>query len=144
MSKELLEVLDKEIDLIQSCISRMAQHSFYLKGWLITIIGIVITLRKDSIIITALLLLGIIVVFWYLNAIYLRYEKQYRELYNWVIKERLKANYEYLYDLNLHRFDKKVANRFILMFRNTLLVFYGSLFIVILAIIIVKIVGYYI
>ena len=27
------EIIHKEIDLIQSCISRMANNSFLLKGW---------------------------------------------------------------------------------------------------------------
>ena len=33
------EIIHKEIDLIQSCISRMANNSFLLKGWLISQIG---------------------------------------------------------------------------------------------------------
>ncbi|MEA2096289.1 MAG: hypothetical protein U9P73_06320 [Candidatus Cloacimonadota bacterium] len=38
------ENLHKEIDLIQDCIRRMAQNSFIVKGWILSLITIVITL----------------------------------------------------------------------------------------------------
>ena len=42
MSNEIeniqVEELHKEIDLIQGCINRMANNSFLLKGWLVSII----------------------------------------------------------------------------------------------------------
>lgn len=70
-------------------------------------------------------LIFIFIAFWYLNAVYLRYEKQYRELYAWVIKERVKGNTKYLYDLDISRFDN-VDSRKSLMFKNTLKIFYGT------------------
>jgi len=36
--------MDKEIDLIQGVITRMANNSFLLKGWLISLIAIVLAL----------------------------------------------------------------------------------------------------
>lgn len=75
------EVLEKEIDLIQACIERMSQHSFQLKGWLITLIGVLLALGAKEIILVNIFLIFISIAFWYLNAVYLRYEKQYRELY---------------------------------------------------------------
>ena len=44
------EILHKEIDLIQGVINRMANNSFLLKGWLVTLITVVLALTKDSII----------------------------------------------------------------------------------------------
>lgn len=38
--KELKTVMEKEIDLVQGCISRMAQNSFVIKGWTITLIAL--------------------------------------------------------------------------------------------------------
>ena len=32
-----IEEIHKEIDLIQSCITRMAQNSFMIKGWFVSI-----------------------------------------------------------------------------------------------------------
>jgi len=51
-----MENLLKEIDLIQSCIKRMAQNSFIVKGWMLSLITIVLTLclAKDFMIINFL------------------------------------------------------------------------------------------
>lgn len=142
MSSELLnnfrlkEILEKEIDLIQACIERMSQHSFQLKGWLITLIGVLLTLGKKEIILVNIFLILISVAFWYLNAVYLRYEKQYRELYTWVIKERVNGNEEFLYDLDISRFNN-IESRKSLMFKNTLKVFYGSVTIALIILLII-------
>lgn len=136
-------VLEKEIDLIQGCINRMSQHSFYLKGWLVTLIGILLALKPENIILTNICLIFISIAFWYLNAAYLRYEKQYREIYSWVIKERINGNRSFLYDLDLsneERLKSKVESRFKLMFKNTLLGFYGSLTIILVIILIVMVI----
>jgi ABC-type proline/glycine betaine transport system permease subunit len=41
--------LHKELDLIQNCITRMANNSFLLKGWLITLIVAVLALTEDKV-----------------------------------------------------------------------------------------------
>ena len=35
------KILEKEIDLIQNCITRMGQNSFSVKGWLIGVCEII-------------------------------------------------------------------------------------------------------
>ncbi len=130
------EILHKEIDLIQGVINRMANNSFLLKGWLITLIAIVLALSKDTIMIHDITYLGIIIclpvlVFWYLDAFFLHKEKCYRKLYEWVIQNR-ENNVEYLYSLNYKRFKKDVQSVLRIMFSETLLPFYG-LTIIILA-----------
>ncbi|MGL4847573.1 MAG: hypothetical protein ACRC28_01400 [Clostridium sp.] len=134
---DLSKVLEKEIDLIQGCIARMSQHSFYLKGWLITLMGILIALKPKDLIVTGIFMIAIVLAFWYLNATYLRYEKQYRKLYEWVITERCIGNTEYLYSLDLKRFENDVEKRFVLMFKNTLLIFYGAMMFVIIGVILI-------
>ena len=42
------EILYKEIDLIQSCINRMAQNSFVVKGWLIALVAVVLALLPEK------------------------------------------------------------------------------------------------
>ena len=42
-------VLEKEIDLIQSCINRMAQNSFVVKGWLITLVTVILALLPEKV-----------------------------------------------------------------------------------------------
>lgn len=84
MSREVLTMENKykHMDYIQSTISRMASNSFYLKGWNITIIAAIVALslkESDWRIYTCSLILNII--FWFLDAYYLKQEKLFRELY---------------------------------------------------------------
>ncbi|MFH1504025.1 MAG: hypothetical protein ABIH08_01335 [Candidatus Omnitrophota bacterium] len=99
------EVLHKEIDLIQACISRMAHNSFLIKGWTISLVAVVLALgdKVANISLLSFILLIPIISFWYLDAFFLHTEKKYRKIYEWVIVERKKGNEEHLYDLNPHR-----------------------------------------
>lgn len=125
MSEKNIEIIHKEIDLIQSCINRMAQNSFLLKGWTVSLVAVVIALAKDfNFMYLCLLLLLPVICFWYLDAFFLRTEKLYRQMYEWVIKNRNTTN-DYLYDLNPHRFEKEAPCGFCIMFSKTLIVFYG-------------------
>lgn len=119
--------LHKEIDLIQNCISRMARNSFMLKGWAISLLAVVIALTADRL--DPLFLFCSIFVpvlcFWYLDAFFLRAEKMYRKMYEWVLTARKEENLEYQYDLNPNRFKDKVESQCRVMFSKTLRVFYG-------------------
>ena len=132
------EILHKEIDLIQGVITRMANNSFMLKGWLISLIAVVLALSKDSWLscnpaMICLILCFPIIIFWYLDAFFLHREKCYRKLYEWVILNRPTSN-EHLYSLDFSRFKKNVQSVFRIMFSQTLFPFYGVvlLFLVIL------------
>jgi len=98
---EKQKVLEKEIDLIQGCINRMAQNSFVVKGWLITLVTVVLALFPERVNINILCYVIIIVTiaFWYLDGFFLKMEKLYRWKYEWVIHNR-KENDKYKYDLN--------------------------------------------
>lgn len=132
-----MEKLHKEIDLIQNCINRMANNSFLLKGWLVSVIVVVVALSPKEIdkFVVALVLVTAIFTFWYLDAYYLRTEKLYRKMYEWVIEKRSQGNEEFLYDLNPHRFDNTVENLWKIMFSTTLKEFYGTVFSVVLLVI---------
>lgn len=122
-----IEVIHKEIDLIQACITRMASNSFLLKGWLVTLVAVILTFLPEQI--NVILVLGIlfliILSFWYLDAFFLSVEKKYRKLYEWVLAERPKGNDEMLYDLSISRFDSLVKSTFKIMLSKTLGWFYG-------------------
>ena len=94
------ENLLKEIDLIQNIINRMAKNSFLIKGWAVTLISVIIVFsgNRFRFYYCALILIG----FWALDAYYLYIERRYRELYQWVIKNR-KNNSDFLFDLNTYR-----------------------------------------
>lgn len=135
------EILHKEIDLIQGVINRMANNSFLLKGWLISLIAVVLALSKDSLLscntnLTLLILCFPIIIFWYLDAFFLHREKCYRELYDWVIKNRMNSN-ENLYSLDFRPHKKKVKNIFRIMFSQTLFPFYGLAFLLLIILMII-------
>lgn len=103
MDREKQAILEKEIDLIQGCINRMAQNSFLIKGWLVSLIAVILGLlpEKFDLKILGILSILITVCFWYLDGFFLNTETLYRWKYNWVIKERVNSD-EFYYDLDPH------------------------------------------
>lgn len=143
--KVKLEELHKEIELIQACIKRMADNSFKLKGWYISLITIALTLligQECQLSIIGVFMLGVTLVFWGLDAFFLKTETLYRWKYEWVIEKRILGNREYLYDLNPN--NKKMwinleqKNDCIMKFmrHGTLLLMYGIIFLISLLIIV--------
>jgi len=129
--------LHKEIDLIQNCISRMARNSFMLKGWAISLLAVVIALTADRL--NPLFLFCSVFIpllcFWYLDAFFLRTEKMYRKMYEWVLKERKEGRTDFQYDLETSRFKNQVDTHCRVMFSTTLKVFYGIPLLVVLLVI---------
>ena len=123
------EELFKEIDLIQSCIERMARNSFMIKGWALTILAGFVAFLNDSVLTSPwLVICGIIIPylgFWYIDAYFLHTEKCYRKLYNWTIANRKIGNREYQYCLDPSRFKEECDSIFKVFFSTTLSVFFG-------------------
>jgi len=117
------KAVHKELDLIQGVIKRMAGNSFKVKAWMMSIFGFVVALAKAGILnnpdegkglpmwYVAIFLMVTVVVFWYLDAFFLRTERLYRNLYKWVVDNRPKTD-KYLYDLNtfVRQVDGKEVN----------------------------------
>lgn len=139
----------KELDLIQSVISRMAQNSFLVKGWGISLVAIILALTQgkefdgsNSIIV--LILVGILIFsFWFLDAYFLQLERRYRKHYEWVIQNRDLPG-RLLYDLKLKKeyFLKKDAIPNI-MISISLLPFYGVPFLMVIGLLIYQIGKHY-
>lgn len=127
MSDINIEIIHKEIDLIQNCINRMAQNSFFIKGWVITIVTVVLALMEKNIdpVYLCLILFIPLLSFWYLDAFFLQTERMYRKMYEWVLVTRAKNDITNLYDLNPQRFRDQVDSRGKVMRSITLRVFYG-------------------
>jgi hypothetical protein len=68
-----------------------------------------------------------ILVFWFIDAYFLKLERLYRRLYNWVKDNRLKTK-DFLLDLNYKRLEKEEQSILKIMFSITLGLFYGSIF----------------
>ena len=121
------KVLHKEIDLIQACITRMANNSFLLKGWAVSIIAVILALADKALepaLLSAVVLIPLFS-FWYLDAYFLRTERMYRQLYAWVLEKRCSGDESLLYDLNPHRFTDAVDSTRNTMWSITLRWFYG-------------------
>ena len=94
---------------IQNIINRMAQNSFYLKAWTITLITgiLVLTFSILNIIIFGTLL-GISLFFWVLDSYYLKLERLFRRLYNQKVKEynnEQERKNMLLFDMNIKPFE---------------------------------------
>ena len=95
--------LYKEMDLIQGCISRMADNSFRLKEWYISLIALAVVVmlgQQFELNVVGLFLLGVTIVFWGLDAFYLKMETLYRWKYEWVIVKRKAGECSHLYNLD--------------------------------------------
>lgn len=121
------EELFKEIDLIQNCINRMAQNSFMLKGWALTIFAGVTAFTKGENFSEPVTLIFTTIVpfvcFWILDTFFLQTEKKYRRMYEEMLIKRKANNSDGQYDLNPRRFKVECFLR--VMFSLTLVLFYG-------------------
>ena len=137
--------IHKELDLIQEVIKRMANNAFQVKTWMITGLSAVAALKGELLFQSSsensynwaglglsIAMLVIIVGFWYLDAFFLRTEKLYRKLYQWVVENRSKTN-DYLYDLNTFKRSLSENTRDLnaetesitdVMFSKTVLIFF--------------------
>lgn len=72
----------KHLELVQGVINRLANNSFLVKGWSITITlgAFGLFLDKNNIFILIALFV-VVVLFWFIDSYYLRQEKLFRELY---------------------------------------------------------------
>lgn len=140
--RENQDVLEKEIDLIQSCINRMAQNSFLIKGWMISLLTVLIGLSDKNLYSIAIAVILLVICFWYLDAFFLKTEKLYRFKYEWVIKNRFISN-DFFYDLNPYNremwIDGNVEPSFFkIMFSKTLWPIY---FVILVSLIVYYILG---
>lgn len=105
-----IEEIHKEIDLIQACITRMAQNSFVIKGWFVSIYAVILALLPERVnmFLLCISLVAVNVIFWYLDGFFLRTEKIYRKIYDWVLAERPQNNRELMYQLNPIKFKGKI------------------------------------
>ncbi len=75
------ELITKRAEILQGIITRMAQNSFTIKGWAVTVIVALLAFaNKDTERYFALLAFYPSVAFWGLDAYYLMVERQFRAL----------------------------------------------------------------
>lgn len=116
----------KALEMIQGIINRLASNSFALKAIVATVIAAAITIEKlgtnTSLIVKNSLMIIFVFIFWYLDSFYLKLEREYRNLYNYTLNQKIvnvdgsnKNNKELidydtvlkLYDFNLSKAEFK-------------------------------------
>ncbi|MBS5038480.1 MAG: hypothetical protein KHZ27_08740 [Fusobacterium sp.] len=132
------EKLHKEIDLVQGCINRISNNSFLLKGWTISINGVILALFSENInkFFIGSIIMMITFIFWCLDTYYLRLERMFRRLYDWKLEARKKGNEEKFYSLDIEDFKNEVDGVIKTMFSKTLFLFYGFIIILVFVILI--------
>ena len=125
-SKEFFE----EIRIVQGIIKRMANNSFMIKGWTITLVVISLLLGNKDIYRAVAFLPWL--VFWILDAYYLRQERCYRKLYEWLIVNRKESRNLFFNMEAESRFGDEVDGIFYTMISKTLFLFYGVIFVLII------------
>ena len=116
----------KHLEFIQNAINRMANNSFIIKGWCITLAVALIALLEKKDINKCYIVFSFLplLFFWFLDAFYLKTERQYRRLYTDISKK------DFSMDITLYKECYVEA-----LFSRTLLPFYLSLMGIVLVII---------
>src|SRR5437879_7529009 len=104
---EASEARVQHLELIQGVIGRMGQNSFLLKGWSVTLVTALIALAaKDSNQTYAWIAIAPATVFWGLDAYYLRQERLFRALYDWI--RSAETSPAERFSMKTERFDRDV------------------------------------
>ncbi|MGL5428188.1 MAG: hypothetical protein ACRDAS_09780 [Cetobacterium sp.] len=128
-----MEILHKEIDIIQNCINRMASNSFLIKGWFITLILGFITFGYEKLNFIVLIIVSLVIslLCWISDTFFLQLERKYRRKYNWVIENR-HSNQIFFYNLNPNESGMWLPNPstkiefWQVFFSKTLIFLYGT------------------
>lgn len=110
----------KYLEFIQGVITRMNSNSFSIKTWMVTILAAFIALfaNKPN---EWYLLAAIVpmVIFWFLDANYLKMERQYRKLYADAVADKVAP-----FDMDASKYDVCFCS---VLFSNTIVWLYLSI-----------------
>ena len=130
----------KHLEMLQQIISRMANNSFLIKGWSLTLISAILTFSTATKDITQsnmyfVLLIALLpaLAFWYLDAYFLRQERLFRKLYDHYRTEQITTPSDF--SMNTAPVEDNVASLGQVMVSHTLRLFYGTLTTIVLVII---------
>lgn len=129
----------KHLKMIEDIITRMANNSFLVKGWTVTLIAALLIFAdaKNNICFIWIAIIPIIV-FWYLDSFYLQLERKYRQLYNFVQQDYInivQPGYKEQVPLfNMSTENIKVTNIVSIMFSKSIIPIYSTILIVTLII----------
>lgn len=126
----------KHLEFIQGIITRMANNSFMLKGWAVTLVaGIFALSSKDSDQLYSIISIIPVIAFWGLDSYYLLQERLYRSLYN-KVKDIEENSIDFSLKTSYDKFPFKENRYSRCLFSKKELWFYLPLFLVCLTVII--------
>lgn len=121
--REMEENKVKHLEFIQSVINRMAQNSFLLKGWTVTIVSALFLFANTKETDSSYLIVAYIPIFffWLLDSYFLHQEKLFRKMYDSV---RMKLERDIDYEMNPAIFKSNVDSWLAVVISKTLFLFY--------------------
>lgn len=115
----------RHLELIQEVINRMANNSFLVKGWCITLVSALLGLAaQDNDKKFIIVVLFPALMFWLLDAYFLRQERLFRRKYNEVAQNAAEFTD---FSLDTSTVEKQVDSWLRITFSQTLFLFYGSM-----------------
>ena len=140
MPDKLIKVNEiiKHLELIENVINRMAQVSFIIKGWTITLtIALLAAAMSTTNSWLGIFALASTCVFWGLDAYYLRQEKLFRKLYD---KVRLGPNESSIpaFSMDTDNFQGVVRPWFQMLWNPTIMPLHGILLVLAIIVIILS------
>jgi hypothetical protein len=118
----------KHLEMIQAVISRMANNSFLIKGWSLTLLAAILAITvKDRVFAMATVALVPVVAFWLLDAFFLGQERLFRELWDAVSNEPQDSPTNFRMATNALTMKRWLSA----ISASTLMIFHGCLLIVV-------------
>jgi hypothetical protein len=119
----------KHLEMIAQTISRMAANSFLLKGWSVTLLSAILALTvKEGAYRMIWVAFLPCIMFWALDAYYLRQERLFRKLWDAQRAKNQEAPTDF--SMNTQPFDAQESPWAAVMFSKTLLTFHGTLLLI--------------
>lgn len=114
----------KRLEFIQAVVARMSGNSFFIKGWCITLVsGLLSLAAKDGNKKFMIVVFFPVVMFWLLDAYFLRQERLFRQKYEEVANSVAPDNFS----MDISTVEKRVAPWLRVAFSKTMVLFYGTM-----------------
>jgi len=122
----------KHLEILQQVITRMANNSFLIKGWSLTLLAALLTLAlRDKIYQVLWISLIPVTMFWILDGYFLRQERLFRKLYDKYRVQDQESQSDF--SMNTSEFSSVVSSWVGTIFSMTLNIFHGTIFFIVIA-----------
>ena len=124
----MADIKEKHIEIVQNIIDRLANNSFYIKGWTITLLTALIAIYASTKNISFVILSILpVIIFWLLDSYYLWQERLFRKLYECIVN----GEYPSDYTINLKHIETSDIKYISVVFSKTILPIYLGMVVII-------------